>query len=469
MADSSERPGLFRRLLSGGSSEEKVRTARYPLQAYGKLPIYKDFISVGLTDPAAKEFRQWLDRGFSRKWAVDEQYRETEIPAHGFLLRLPESRASVAGALWGSSDEGGLRKFPFTVFLSLPAGQPAADPLAAVHYLVPFERRCEEIRDGYAAGASLAAFYKAYRGAEFECAVKTREQVYRELKSAIGDFLVSEFAESLFGPRAAARWPAFLASLEDAAGQASGPGAIRLPLSGVLPRSREITMWLRWLDRLDGKRRRPVTGVLYTSGRGPGRAVLFFRDLGPEDFLLLHPTLQGQTKVQDVGAPEAEAPAPPPVEPPAAQVQPPSAPVETIPAAVVDSAPAPIDPHPVQEASAAPAVAGPSLESAVPESSEGAAEPSANVPPAAVSSEPLPFPEAAAQQEPAAVAPRETFSALVVPVVGEPPGGASARTATEPIVVESPPPPAAHSAPATPPEVPAPAGWNRPLCGLLGL
>jgi type VI secretion system ImpM family protein len=462
MADSSERPGLFRRLLGGGSSEEKVRTARYPLQAYGKLPIYKDFISVGLTDPTAKEFRQWLDRGFSRRWAVDEQYRETEIPAHGFLLRLPESRGYVAGALWGSSDEGGLRKFPFTVFLSVPAGQPAADPLAAVHYLVPFERRCEEIRDGYAAGASLAAFYKAYRGAEFECAVKTREQAYRELKSAIGDFLVSEFAESLFGARAAARWPVFLGSLEDAASRANGPGALRLPLSGVLPRSREITMWLRWLDRLDGKRRRPVTGVLYTSGRGPGRAVFFFRDLGPEDFLLLHPTLQGQAKVQDVGPPEAEAPAPTSVELPAARVEP-------SPAPVVDPAPAPIEPHAVQEAAAAHRVAGPSLEPAVPESPEGAAEPSANVPVAAVSSEPLPFPEAAAQPEPAALAARETFSALVVPVAGEPPAEASARTAAEPIVAESPPSPAAHPMPPAPPEIPAPAGWNRSLCTLLGL
>src|SRR5215470_3109326 len=124
MAEPSERPGLFRRLL-GGDKSEKVRTARYPLQAYGKLPIYKDFISVGLTDPAAREFRQWIDRGYSYRWAENEAYRETIIPSHGFLLRLPDSRACVAGVLWGSSDEGGLRTFPFAVFLSFPTGQPA--------------------------------------------------------------------------------------------------------------------------------------------------------------------------------------------------------------------------------------------------------------------------------------------------------------------------------------------------------
>ena len=33
--------------------------------------------------------------------------------------------------------------------------------------------------------------------------------------------------------------------------------------------------WMRWLERLDPKKRRAPTGILYTNGRGPGRAVLF--------------------------------------------------------------------------------------------------------------------------------------------------------------------------------------------------
>src|SRR5262249_35408807 len=171
MAPSSERPGLFRRLLKGGGEDEKVRTARFPLQAYGKLPIYKDFISVGLTEPGAREFRQWLDRGFSYRWAENAEYRDAEIPPHGFLLRLPESKGCVAGALWGSSDSGGLRRFPFALFLNFAPSQAAADPQAALHYLSAIDRRGEEIRDGGAAGASLAAFYQAYRGADFECAL----------------------------------------------------------------------------------------------------------------------------------------------------------------------------------------------------------------------------------------------------------------------------------------------------------
>jgi type VI secretion system ImpM family protein len=444
MAESSERPGLFRRLLKGSSEQEKVRTARFPLQAYGKLPIYKDFISIGLTDPGAREFRQWLDRGFSYRWAENEQYRDTEIPPHGFLLRLPESRSCVAGVLWGSSDEGGLRRFPFTVFVSFPAAQPAADPLAALHYLAAIERRCDEVRDGYAAGAVLSDFYKAYRGAEFECALKTREQAGKELKSAIADFPVSEFAESLFGARAATRWPAFLAALGEAAGQANGPGAIRLPISGLLPRSREIALWLRWLERLDAKPRRPVTGVLYTGGRGPGRAVLFSRDLAPEDFLLLHPTHRGDAQVLEVGGSEET--------PPVAEA---SSPAEASPDRSEGEPATPV-------AAAAPETA-PVPPAALPETPAAG-----EIPIEPAEAEPLPFPEAQSPEIVSALGPRETFSALIVPVA-DPPAAAVPPPPPEPVLAS---PAAGEPEPGPPPgepEAPPPADWSRPLYALLGL
>src|SRR5262245_1332620 len=182
MSDSShERPGLFQRLWRGS---DKVKTVRYPLNAYGKLPIYKDFISTGLTDVPAREFRSWLDKGFSHRWSVDENYRQTEIPSHSFLFRLPDGKGCVAGSLWGSSDQGGLRKFPFTLFVSFPSGQTASDPVTALEYLSPLERRCRELRDQFGPGASLASLYQAYRGAQFDCPLKSRELILKESKAA---------------------------------------------------------------------------------------------------------------------------------------------------------------------------------------------------------------------------------------------------------------------------------------------
>jgi type VI secretion system ImpM family protein len=451
MAEPSERPGLFRRLL--GSQSEKVRTARYPLQAYGKLPIYKDFISVGLTDPAAREFRQWIDRGYSYRWAENEAYRETAIPAHGFLLRLPESKACVAGILWGSSDEGGLRKFPFAVFVSFPAGQPASDPFAALHYLTALERQCGEIREGYAAGASLSAFYKAYRGAEFECALPTREQAHRDLKSALAAVTVSELAEALFGASALERWPAFGGELEQAASRVDSAGALRLPLSGALPRSREVGFWLRWLERPEAGRKRGATGLLYSAGRGPGRAVLFLRDLKPEDFLLLHPSERGQPGVLDVGVVE-ESPGPEkPAETPAAR------PVEAVP-------PSPPPPQPPVALTAPSAPAEPV-----------AAEQPAAAPAVPVEPESVPFPEALAG-EPLITSPRETFSALVVPAFAA--AQETAAPAPPPEPAPAPPPaaevptmpapePAGSAAPLPVKPIPEPSDWKRRLDAVVGL
>src|SRR5215813_9661547 len=202
-------PGLFRRLWRSVGSE-RVKLQRFGLNAYGKLPIYKDFISTGLTDPAAREFRAWLDRGFSHRWSVDDNYRDVAIEPHSFLFRLPDGKGFVAGSLWGSTDEGGLRRFPFTLFLSFPAGQSAADPLTAVEYLSLVEARARDLREQYGAGGSLASLYQTYRGASLDCPLKTPDQIRREIQESAPETPLSTFAESIFGVSGASAWPSLL-------------------------------------------------------------------------------------------------------------------------------------------------------------------------------------------------------------------------------------------------------------------
>lgn len=317
MEDTSpRRPGLLSRLKDGlrGAPRpggEPVPTARVPLNAYGKLPIYKDFISAGLTDPGAREFRNWLDRGFSHRWSTDDGYRETEIPRHLFLLRLPESRALVTGCLWGSRDEGGLRRFPFTLFAALPEGHRAAEPLTATESLEALNRQADAIGRDFGPGGSLAGFYRAYRGAELDLPVKRAERIRREARLDFERQSVSTFAASVFGNDAAARWPDLLTSLDavSAPGRAESPRVVRLPLSGALPRFRELQFWLLRLSR-GGARRETVTGLLYPAGTAPGRATLFFRELRSEDFLLLHPDRSDYPYAEDLaGRPAAATPA----------------------------------------------------------------------------------------------------------------------------------------------------------------
>ncbi len=319
MEDTSpRRPGLLSRLKDGlrGAPRpggEPVRTVRVALNAYGKLPIYKDFISAGLTEPGAREFRNWLDRGFSHRWSADDGYRETEIPRHLFLLRLPESGAVVTGCLWGSRDEGGLRRFPFTLFAALPEGHRAADPLTATESLEALDRQADAVGRDFGPGGSLAGFYRAYRGAELDLPVKPPERIRREGRLDFERVTVSAFAASLYGVDAEACWPALLAGLEavSAAGRGDAPRAARLPLSGALSRSRELQFWLLRLSRA-GARREAVTGLLYPAGTSASRATVFFRDLRPEDFFLLHPGRSDYPYAEDLSA--RPAPAAPPAE-----------------------------------------------------------------------------------------------------------------------------------------------------------
>ncbi|MGE5717286.1 MAG: type VI secretion system-associated protein TagF, partial [Acidobacteriota bacterium] len=179
------------------SADDPPATESWPLFAFGKLPVYKDFISAGLTDDVSREFRDWLSNGFSRHWSSRDDCRSTEIPLHAFLLRLPESRKMAVGALWGSTDQGGLRKFPFALFTVLPAGKPVASVLTALDYLPVFESRAREIRGKYDAGGSLAAVYQELRGARIEIPVRKEEQIRLRLAEALAHSRIGSLATAL--------------------------------------------------------------------------------------------------------------------------------------------------------------------------------------------------------------------------------------------------------------------------------
>jgi hypothetical protein len=500
---------MLKRLFGSGS--EKTKTVRLGVNAYGKLPIYKDFISCGMTDPPAREFRVWIDKGFSHRWSNDEACVGAEIPPSSFLVRLPDSRGYAAGSLWGSSDEGGLRKFPFALFLSFPKDHAASDPLAAVEYLSDLERRASELRFTFGPGASLSSFYQTYRGTEIEVPVRPRSEVAKELKSELSDFSIAEFADSLFGDASTGAWPELLAS---AGSLADSAGALRVPLSGRLPRAREVEFWLLWLERRDPKGKRPPVGVLYPHGHNPGRAVIFFRELKPEDFLLLHPQrsdlplpvvgeaiagvsggaaalASSQSRRKSVRltpppavAAEERAPEPPPVEVPPPEPAPAPEPVTAQPAAAeaavaTVSEPPPPPPSPARESADAlpfpeaearqttdgprlstivaldPDASGASLPTPAP-AEPAAAEPAARV--AAVEPEtPPPAPEPVAPEP--AVEPKPEPA----PVEVAPEPAVEPTPASEPVPVAPEPAPE----PAPPPRAPAPPEWKRPLPSLL--
>ncbi|MGE5347561.1 MAG: type VI secretion system-associated protein TagF, partial [Acidithiobacillales bacterium] len=286
----------FRKRSSDGPPPVEL----WPVYAFGKLPVYKDFISAGLTDEASREFRDWLSSGFSRHWSSREEWRGIEIPLHAFLLRLPGSRKVVVGALWGSHDQGGLRKFPFTIFSVLAPGKPEASALTALDYLPVFEGRAREIRRKYEAGGSLAEVYQELRGARIGVPVRTEEQLLSLLGESLSTPRVGPLARALFGEEAVERWPALLTGLDGVARRGGdGAGAFRFPLADEPSPLRQLQLWTVRMTRASPAGIGP-SGVLYRTGGEVACGVVFYRDLRPEDILLLHPAAAPTDFVEEI-------------------------------------------------------------------------------------------------------------------------------------------------------------------------
>lgn len=78
----------------------------YPVETYGKLPCYKDYISVIITEGAV----QW------RTWLLDS-FQGKVMPPEGkwhFIYQHRKEADPVVGVIQASSD--GLRQFPFSLF-----------------------------------------------------------------------------------------------------------------------------------------------------------------------------------------------------------------------------------------------------------------------------------------------------------------------------------------------------------------
>ena len=267
---------LFSKLkdgLSGADGPPKLET--YALHLYGKLPIYKDFISTGFTEEGSKDFRDWLGNGFSRRWSLLEEYKGTEIPLHTFLLALPGGKRSVAGALWGSHDEGGLRQFPFTLFSVLPQGRPAAEPFVALSFLEVFEERAPTS----GATSSRANGRLVLRDLPGGADRAAGEEARKDRRSG-GEGGEGRSPSPTSPSRSSGRGPApsgreFLARLKSACAAGGGAGAVRIPLGNLLPAELQVQIWLTWLEGGCPRGPRPVGHPRLPLGRPiPGRPLL---------------------------------------------------------------------------------------------------------------------------------------------------------------------------------------------------
>ena len=469
--------GLLSRIRKR-SPDDPPPTEAWPIHAFGKLPVYKDFVSAGLTEDGAREMRDWLSNGFSRLWSEREECKGAEIPLHGFLLHLPGSGRFVAGALWGSHDQGGLRKFPFLLFSVVPTGRGASNLLTALDYLPVFEKRAREIRRKYSSSGSLADVYAELRGARIELPMRPQDEVKARLGPSLSTRSVGTLARALLGEDAPRLWAGFLSAVDGAplrVGEA-GPGACRIPLAEELPPTAQLQLWVLRMIAASRRDMSPV-GVLYRADAEAPAGVLFFRDLREEDFVLLHPEALRYNGVADLVAPqvrpeppaeevatpmaaESAAASPPPQPPPAPEPTPESA------AEAAEPTPEPAGQAPEPQTSADATVSAPEVEVAGSGTARSPVAESPSPAPASEASQPAP-PAAEEASGPEALR-EEVVELSPEPAPPPPPSPAPAVLAVLGSAGEAdlrePASPTASPEPASEAE---PEGWEKPVSSLL--
>lgn len=286
-------------LLGGGP--KVVRTG---FSTYGKLPIYKDFLRHGLAAKEAQAFRQWLDRGFSRHWEANDACRDHPIEPHAFSLRFEGLARRVVGCLWGSHDQGELRRFPFTLFVSVPVGGATGD-LAAIEALGKVAEESRDLRRAAREAGDVQGFYQRVREASVTLRVDRDTAVRERLGEALREVTIRGFAESLYGAEASSAWPALLGWLAEKRAAARGrdrgapPLACRLPVSRLLPALRQAELWAALLQGT-GVGKAPLNTLIPWGTEPGGGIVILERDLRPDDTQALHPDPPGYDLLEDL-------------------------------------------------------------------------------------------------------------------------------------------------------------------------
>ena len=295
--------GLFSSLLP----------TRPELQLYGKLPVAKDYLRIGCSEGAARAWREWLDRVFSTD-ASDGRGPQLPWPMH-FVLGA-QGGDTLVGSLWNSTDAGGERRFPFTLFLR--------------------RKRSAARRSLAAALAEEVALWEAVEG------INERTDRYRD-----GQELLRELRGDLVQPAAsgggveridlddwlAALWPerrldGLRETVEELA-VSSGSGAApprRLQLAPRLPVMEQVCAWLFLLRRTGHSSRSGVPNLflpnlwsgdaLKEAAGQPPWVMVSFRELRPSDVDLLAPDEVGECFPHHV--PSASRELPPPASEPGA-------------------------------------------------------------------------------------------------------------------------------------------------------
>ncbi|MBK9386845.1 MAG: DUF2094 domain-containing protein [Planctomycetes bacterium] len=261
--------------------ERFQREAPY-LQAYGKLPLAKDYLRVGASQGHGRALREWLDHAYSG--SVAAKGAAPSLPWPGRFVIGGGADEPLMGSIWASSDRGGERPFPFAIFI---------------------ERRRKalltELGEDQSALSStwgeIESAYEHHRGVadgeSFLAWVRERSLALKELPSAALERLPWDlWVRSLWPEEGQDELLEILVSLMRL-GSVAHRRPLRLPLVQDLAVYPQVHAWCSALSaaQLLGKGELPTIFFPQAtqSGSEPSFCTFFFAPLGPTDAAWIAP------------------------------------------------------------------------------------------------------------------------------------------------------------------------------------
>jgi type VI secretion system ImpM family protein len=278
---------------------------RLPVSVYGKLPFYKEFLRASLASKEAQALKQWLDRGISHYWSANKLYSSHTIGPHGFFLRFPGTGKQVIGCLWGSHDEGYLRFFPFTIFVSLPAGRGPIPTPSSIDVLAQIVEHASRIRDDLGRMLSVEHFNSWSRDLSVPLTIRPETLVKSRLAEELALWSVDQFATTLYDDQAETHWPALLSYIERhqelARSAVHGVSlAARLPSCDAGPSiMQQVHIWCSLLR--NGASRRDAAVNLFVPLEDSQQGIIVLqRRLRTDDIYVLHPQMPEYDFIEDL-------------------------------------------------------------------------------------------------------------------------------------------------------------------------
>ncbi len=136
--------------------------ADLPIETYGKLPYYKDFISVILTE-SGSQWRNWLLQSFQGEF----------VPPEGlwhFIYQYRKNSCSVVGLIHASSD--GIRQFPFTLF-TVCAQKDRIGGLCSQATAISIWRTLDDLHRQLIGSEDIQDFYRRLYGKKIPASMQT--------------------------------------------------------------------------------------------------------------------------------------------------------------------------------------------------------------------------------------------------------------------------------------------------------